>query len=130
MAELNPLYNAATDNAAIPSEVQSRLNQPLQQGSLSADEQAFLNLILAKIEDKSIQLYVPSSLLNNAVYEALSEAEKGKADQNAVILLTRIREIHALTQVSKEPSFQLQNMVASLRQIKNRLEEHSDLFII
>ena len=106
------------------------LNQPLAGGSMSQEDQDFLNLILAKIEDKSINLYSPSSLLNNAVYEALPEMEQGKADQNAVILLTRVREIYNLTQISKEPSYQLVNMVDSLRLIKNRLEEHGDLFII
>lgn len=130
MADLNPLYDPTTDNASITPEVQSMLNQPLAGGSMSQEDQDFLNLILGKIEDKSINLYSPSSLLNNAVYEALPEMEQGKADQNAVILLTRIREIYNLTQISKEPSYQLVNMVDSLRLIKNRLEEHGDLFII
>lgn len=130
MSDLNPLYDPKTDNAHIAPEVQSMLNQPLAGGSMSQEDQDFLNLILAKIEDKSINLYSPSSLLNNAVYEALPEMEQGKADQNAVILLTRIREIYNLTQISKEPSYQLVNMVDSLRLIKNRLEEHGDLFII
>ncbi len=130
MADLNPLYNPATDNAAIPTEVQSMLNQPLKTGGMSAEDQTFLDFILAKIEDKSIDLHGPSSLLNLPVYEKLDEMERGKADQNAMILLTRVREIHDLTQISKEPSYQLENMVASLRQIKNRLEEHGDIFII
>ena len=130
MADLNPLYDPATDNAHIAPEVQSMLNQPLSGGTMSEEDQAFLNLILGKIEDKTINLYSPSSLLNNAVYDALPEMDKGKADQNAVVLLTRIREIYNLTQISKEPSYQLVNMVDSLRLIKNRMEEHGDLFII
>lgn len=130
MADLNPLYDPATDNAHIAPEVQSMLNQPLSGAAMSEEDQAFLNLILGKIEDKTINLYSPSSLLNNPVYDALSEMEKGKADQNAMILLTRIRELYDLTRVSKEPSYQLSNMVDSLRLIKNRMEEHGDLFII
>ncbi len=130
MADLNPLYDPKTDNATIAPEVQSMLNQPLSGGSMSGEDQAFLNLILGKIEDKTINLYSPSSLLNNAVYDALPEMDKGKADQNAVVLLTRIREIYNLTQISKEPSYQLVNMVDSLRLIKNRMEEHGDLFVI
>lgn len=130
MAALNPLYDPSTDNAPISSEVQNLLNQPLKTNGMSQEDQDFLNLILAKIENKSIRLYEPSSLLNNSVYEALGEMEKGKADQNAVVLLTRIREIYNLTQLSKDPSYQLENMVASLRLIKNRFEEGSDVFII
>lgn len=130
MADLNPLYDPKTDNTVIAPEVQSMLNKPLAGASMSQEDLDFMNLILGKIADKSINLYSPSSLLNTAVYDALPEMEKGKADQNAMVLLTRIRELHDLTQISKEPSYQLVNMVDSLRLIKNRMEEHSDLFII
>ncbi len=130
MSPINPLYDASTDNAVIPTDIQHQLNQPLKGDGFSAEDQAFLDLILQKIADKSINLYSPSSLLNTSHYEQLSPEAQAKADQNAVILLTKIREIYNLVQVNPEPSYQLQNMVDSLHYTKKRLENEGDIFII
>lgn len=131
MANINPLYDPSTDNVVIEPEVQARLNAPLADNSgFSSEDQALLNLIMSKIEDKSINLYSPSSLLNTAVYDSLTLEEKGKADQNAMILLGEIREIHDLMQSGGEASFQVKNLVYALREIKMRFEGKSDIFII
>lgn len=131
MADLNPLYDPATDNKAIDPAVQAMINQPLKDDTgLSAEAQALLNLIMQKVEDKTINLYGPSSLLNTPVYDALPPEAKAKADQNAVILLGKIRDIVNLMKLTQEPTYQLKNIVDSLLQTKNRLEEHGDIFII
>lgn len=130
MANLNPLYDPATDNAAIDPVTQMLLNQPLKSDAFTDGEQAFLNLLMAKVENKTINLYAPSCLLNVPVYEVLPLEAKGKADQNAVLMLGKIREIHGLMQLSKEPSYQVKNLVAALFEMKNRLEEHQDIFTI
>ena len=130
MADLNPLYDPATDNKPIDAATQTMLNQPLKAEAFTADEQSFLDLLMAKIADKSINLYGPSSLLNTPVYDALPSDAKGKADFNAQILLTKVREVYNLMQVSKEPTYQVKNLVDSLMQTKQRLEEHADIFII
>jgi hypothetical protein len=98
--------------------------------AFSAEEEAFLNLLMAKVEDKTINLYSPSSLLNTPVYDALPTEAKGLADQNAFLLLTKVREIYNLMQISREPTYQVKNLVDSLFQTKKRLEEHGDIFII
>lgn len=131
MTALNPLYDPATDNQPIPSDVQHRLNQALTDDSgFSQEEQQFLQDLMKKVEEGKIQLYTPSSLLNAAVYEALSPEAKAKADQNCVILLGKIRDIVNLMKINQEPTFEIKNMVESLHYTKSRLEEHSDLFII
>ncbi len=130
MADLNPLYDPATDNAAIDPATQQMLNQPMKAQAFSAEEEAFLNLLMAKIEDKTINLYSPSSLLNTPVYDALPTEAKGLADQNAFLLLTKVREIYNLMQISREATYQVKNLVDSLFQTKQRLEEHGDIFII
>lgn len=130
MADLNPLFDPATDNAAIDPATQQILNQPLKAEAFTAEEQAFLDLLMAKIADKTINLYSPSSLLNTPVYDALPSDAKGLADQNAFVLLTKVREIYNLMQISKEPTYQVKNLVDSLFQTKKRLEEHGDIFII
>jgi hypothetical protein len=130
MADVNPLFDPATDNAAIDPATQVLLNQPLKAQAFTGEEEQFLNMLLAKVEDKSINLYAPSSLLNTSVYEALTPEARGLADQNAVLLLTKVREIYNLMQISREPTYQIKNLVDSLFQTKKRLEEHGDIFVI
>lgn len=131
MAALNPLYDPATDNLPIDPTVQNLLNQPLKDSSgFSPEEQAFLDILKAKVADGTIQLYSPASLLNAAVYDTLTMEARGKADQNAFLMLGKIREILDLLKLSEEPTFQLKNLVASLHAEKTRLEEHQDIFIL
>ena len=131
MADLNPLYDPKTDNLPIDPAVQSMINQPLKdQSGFSPEDQTLLNQLMQKVEDGSINLYQPSSLLNVAVYDTLSPEMKGKADQNAVILLVEIREIVNLMKLSQEPTYQVKNLVQSLNIAKSRLEEAGNIFII
>ena len=131
MADLNPLYDPKTDNLPIDPAVQSMINQPLKdQSGFSPEDQTLLNQLMQKVEDGSINLYQPSSLLNVAVYDTLSPEMKGKADQNAVILLGEIREIVNLMKISQEPTYQVKSLVQSLNTAKSRLEEAGNIFII
>ncbi len=131
MADLNPLYDPKTDNLPIDPAVQSMINAPLKDDSGFSDgDQALLNQLMQKVEDGSINLYQPSGLLNAAVYDALPPEAKGKVDQNAVILLGKVREIVNLMKISQEPTYQIKNLVASLHETKKRLEALGDLFVI
>lgn len=127
----NPLYDPKTDNMPIDPAVQASMNRPMASDSYSQADQEFLNLIMRLIEEGKINLYVPSSLLNTEIYEKMNEAEKGKADQNAVLMLNKIREIHNLMKFIKEPNFQVKNLVDSLRQNKEAMEKiDGDVYII
>lgn len=128
----NPLYDPKTDNQTIAADVQVMINKPVVDPTgYSPEDQAFLDKIMKLVEEKKINLYAPSSLLNTTVYDALDVAGKAKADQNSMLMITKIREISNLMQISKEPTYQLKNLVASLRQNKEETEKISgDIFII
>lgn len=130
MADLNPLYDPATDNAVIAPEVQSMLNTPSKTGEWSDADQVFLTDLLAKVEAGTIQLYSASSLLNNAVYEKLTPELQGKADQNAQVMIGKVREIVDLMKLYGEPNDIVKNLVESLFAAKQRAEEAGDIFII
>lgn len=130
MADINPLYDPATDNQAIAPDVQAMLNKPLAANSWTDEEQAFLNDLMAKVEAGSIGLYQPSTLLNAAVYEQLSPEAQGKADFNAMNMLSKIREIVSLMKLVTEPNYQIKNLVESLFENKKGLESAGDIFII
>lgn len=109
---------------------QNLLNQPIAHHN-EAEDEAFLDLVLGLIGTKKIDLYKPSSLLNEAVYGAASDEARRKADFEAVQMIATVREIKDLCDHGFRESFQVENLVYRLRVTKERLEEAGgDLFII
>lgn len=131
MTALNPLYDPATDNLPVDPAVQARMNQTMVDPSgFDPEDQAFLNRILEKVENGSIQLYRADSLLNTSVYERLSPELKAKADQNALVMLGQIRTLVDFMKANSEPTYEVKNMVEVLHETKKRLESEADLFVI
>lgn len=116
----------------IDPETQKRLNQPLAnpQG-ISSEDQAFLNLVVSKVDKGEINLLAPSTLLNHAVYDALPEEKQGKVDFDAMNLMTTLRNIYDLWKLEQRPTFQIENLVRQVRLTKERLEQISgDVYVI
>ena len=112
---------------------QKNLNTPLQDntGSMDGKDQEFLNLIISLIDDGKINLYQPSSLLKNEIYEKLDDKAKGEVDLAAMNMLNAIREIKGLNDNGFKETFQMQNLVHRLRMSKEQLESaDGDVFII
>lgn len=119
-------------NGGLSDDQVQNLNQPLghPQG-LSAEDEQFLNMLMDKIEKGEIDLYRPSTLLNMSVYEKLDETARGKADFDAVNLLTTIREIRKLWNMGHRNTYQIENLTHRIRITKERLEGlGGDIFII
>ena len=116
----------------LPEDEQKKLGQPLKDDSgVNPEDVEFLQMLMSKIEDGEIDLHVPSSLLNESVYESLSEEAQGKADYNAMTLLSTIRQIRQLWEIGDTQSYQIQNLVHQVRVTKERLEEvGGDIYII
>ncbi len=116
----------------VDKDTQKNLNEPLQDPSgISGEDEKFLEFVMKLISDGKIDLYKAETLVNQEVYKNLSEEQRGKVDFESVNLLSSIREIQDLYENGFEKSFQIQNQVHRLREIKNRLEDESgDLFII
>jgi len=124
----------AVDNN-LPADIQTMLNKPLTinktEYSFTTEDKEFLKNIINKIKQGKIQLYTPSTLLNQKVYKKLSSHEKGKADFNILNLLNKIREIKKLWDSGETNTYQILNLVKSLRLIKKRIEiADGDVFII
>lgn len=120
----NPLYDPATDNLPIAPEVQHRLNRPLQDPhGFDPSDEAFLQDVLSKFENGTIQRYVPSSLFKPGVYESLSPEKQGKADQNAFNLLATLRAIVDEWHLDPIPTFQLKQKIREIRLLKERVEK-------
>ncbi|MBI5413782.1 hypothetical protein HZA42_05545 [Candidatus Peregrinibacteria bacterium] len=113
-------------------QTQKRLNEPLVKPTgISPENQAFLNMVLDKVDRGQINLLMPSTLINHAIYDQLPPEKQGKVDFDAVNLLTTLRNIYDLWKIDKQPTFQIENMVHQVRVTKERLEEISgDVYVI
>lgn len=128
----NPLFDPKTDNQPIADKVQQDLNKPLADPTgVSAEDQAFLNDLVQKVESGQIDVYKPSSLLNLDVYGKLTEEQQGQVDMEALNMLTKVREIHDLHKAGFRDTFQIQNLVHAVRLKKEEFEKSlGDVFII
>lgn len=119
-------------NNQIDPETQKTLNTPLAipSGNDPKDEE-FLNSVLELLSTGKIDLYKPDTLINHAIYDQLPVDKKGKVDMEAFNMLAKVRDIKGLIDAGFRETFQVQNLVQSFRQMKERLEmEGGDVFII
>lgn len=114
------------------SKTQQELNTPLKDDSgVNAADREFLKMLISLIEEGKIDLYKPDTILNWEIYNHLDEQKQGKADLEAVSLLSAIREIKGLYDAGYGESFQIQNLVQRLKVSKERIEaDGGDLFVI
>lgn len=115
--------------------IQVMLNKPqtIKPGSYKTDpkDKAFLKEIIEKVENGTVKLFTPSTLLNQEVYEELPQNLKAKADYDILVLLHKIRQIKKLWDEGAKNSYQIMNMVHSLRLAKESLEKmQGDIFVI
>lgn len=127
-----PLSKILGSQQAVSGVTQPNLNTPLVDPTGVSDiDKAFLADVMSKMQSGQIQPYQPSSVINAVAYEKLDQFQKGKADLNALILLSRIRQIKDLYDQGYADTYQIQNMVNSCRLLKERIEkECGDCFII
>ena len=116
-------------------EIQFILNKPvkIQPKLYKADpkDKAFLKEVIAKVDSGAIKLFTPSTLLNTAVYDQLPPELKSKADYDILTLLSKIRQVKKLWDAGEKDSYQILNLVNSLRLTKENLESaQGDVFII
>lgn len=116
----------------IDPQLQQKLNTPpVNPKGLSQEDQAFLNQFTALADSGKVNLMQPSSLINHAIYDQLTPDKQGKVDFDAVNLATTLRNIYWLWKANPAPTYQIENMVHSVRLTKERLEEISgDVYVI
>ncbi len=126
------LVDESLMNQGIDENVQQMINKP-QADPTGVDEadREFMQLVMKLIEDGTIDLYRPETLMNKEVYNSLDESKKGKADTNAIPLLGEIRNIKKLYDAGDRESYQIQNLIHRVRLTKERLEDEcGNVYII
>ncbi len=119
-------------DAVISDEVQQMLNQPLKHdGDLDPKDEAFLAMLMEKVDQGEINLYRPSTLINYAVYDKLSPELQVKVEVDAFNLLATVRNIRALWNMGNRNTYQIENLTQKIRLTKERLEiVEGDVYII
>lgn len=119
---------------------QQQLNQPLQdETGFNEGHEEFLKMLIGKLGSGELNPHKIETLYNRPVYEKLNEEEQEKADLTGHNLMSVIRQIEKLWEIEKpalnkaegKPSFQIQNLVETVFQMKSKFEEkHGDVYII
>ncbi|MFH1218695.1 MAG: hypothetical protein V1679_02540 [Candidatus Peregrinibacteria bacterium] len=114
------------------NKAQKKINTPLSDpNGVSGENKAFLSLVVKLIDKGKIDLYAPSSIINDGVYGKLNEQMQGKTDLEATNLLSALRDIKDLYDAGMKDTFQMNNLLERVRETKERLEEiKGDVFII
>ncbi|MDD3897234.1 MAG: hypothetical protein PHU04_05375 [Candidatus Peribacteraceae bacterium] len=108
---------------------QKQAGAPLQ-GALSNEHKQFLQTIKQLIASGEINVEEPKTFLKKDVYDGLSEEWKEKSDlalSNIAMLLKQMYELYVRTDTPNE-SPQYRTMIEQLWEMKQRIEEHHDVF--
>ncbi|MBN1494890.1 hypothetical protein JW911_04110 [Candidatus Peregrinibacteria bacterium] len=119
-------------HADIAQNTQSMINTPMDDDTgVDPKDREFIEHVLKLINDKTIDLYNPNTLINKPVYEKLDYKAQGIADINGVSLLAALRQIKKLYDHGYDKTYQIQNLINQCRLTKERLEnECGDIYII
>ena len=116
----------------VDPKTQQDLNQPLNDKTgFNEGHEDFLNMLIGKIESGEINPHKIETLQNKSVYEKLSDEEQEATELSAHNIMSIIRQIERMWELEKKPSFQIQNLVETVYQMKSKFEEkHGDVYII
>ena len=128
---MEDILNKYKDHTMDP-QTQQQLNQPLKdETGFNEGHEDFLKMLIGKLESGELNPHRPSTLYNRPVYDKLSEEDQESTDLTAINLMSLIRQMEGLWKLDKTASFQIQNLVESVFQMKSKFEEkHGDVYII
>ena len=118
-----------TEQVDLSIEDQQKAGTPLT-GTMDPKLEKFLHDLIKLIDEKQIDPYVPDSFLNKDVYDQLDEKWQGKVDLALVNMVDLVRKIEEYFRSKQTPNEcpQYENMLVTIIQMKERLEEHHDVF--
>lgn len=122
----------------INPEMQRDLNRPIENpNGFDQETQNFITEVMQRVYAGEINLYVPSTLMNQPVYDSASEEVQGKADLLAISLCSKLRELKDLMEISGgdqlfiQPTYQASLLVQDIKYRKTEFENrYGDVFII
>ncbi len=120
------------ENHQVDGATQNMLNKPAKDDTgFNEGHEEFLKMLIAKLESGELETHNPNTLYNHAIYDQLSEKEQEKASLTAINLMSTIRQIESIWKLDQTATFQIQNLVETVFQMKSKFEkEYGDVYII
>ena len=120
------------ENHVVDPKTQERLNKPLtDRTGLNDGHEEFLKTLMSQLNSGKIDPLNIKTLYNKDVYDKLSEEDQEKADVTGLNIMSIVKQIDSLTKLEERPTFQIQNLVETVFQMKSKFEkEHGDVYII
>jgi hypothetical protein len=115
--------------ATLTTEQQQRMGAAAA-APMDEEHAQFLQTILRLIDSGEIDVYKPETFLKREIYDSLSEEWRDRTDLALVNIANQLQNIY-LFRVSKQTPDEspvLQAMIEELWQMKQRIEEHHDVF--
>ncbi len=121
----------AGNSRDLTEEEQKKMGTPVS-GSMGDEHRNFLKKVFELVDGNAVDLYNPQSLLNEDIYNSLDETWRDKSDLTLINVANQLRRIQEfrLSADTPDESPQLQAMIEELWQMKQRIEEHYDVFKI
>jgi len=132
MNEPKVLIDKTLMTQGVDSNVQKMINNPqMDPTGIEASDTQYLETIIKLINDGKLDLHTPKTLMKAQLYNSLDDKAKGLADMNAVTLLNDLRQMKKLYDSNNTSSFQIQNLIHRIRNVKKRIEDIcGDVYII
>jgi len=116
----------------VDPKTQQNLNKPLtDETGFNEGHEDFLKMLIEKLGKNELNPLDAQTLYNKPVYSNLSEEEQEATDLTAQNIMGIVRQIEKLWKLEQKPTFQIQNLVETVFQMKSKFEEkHGDVYII
>lgn len=116
----------------VDPKTQQQLNKPMHDDTgFNEGHEKFLKMLIEKLGSNEINPHNAQTLYNKEVYDKLSDEEKEAADMTAMNIMGIVRQIEQLWKLEKKPTFQIQNLVETVFNMKSKFEaKHGDVYII
>lgn len=118
-------------SAAPLSEDEQRQMTQASHSPMPGQHREFIQQILQRIAEERIDPLKPDTLLNAEIYGSLSQEWKAKVDGALLNIATQLQHIIEFYKSKHTPdeSIELETMIEHLWEMKQRIEEHVDVFV-
>lgn len=118
----------ASDSSSMTDDDHKQAGSPVS-GQIGDEHSAFLETLFRLLDDGTIDHSNPESIIKQDVYDAMPEEWQDKVDLAKSNIVDQIRLIDTLRQAGESEAIHLQTMVEHLWEMKQRIEEHHDVFV-
>ncbi len=113
----------------LPLKKQKEMGKPVDDG-MSPKHRQWVEEMIRMSDAGEIDVLDPDTLVNRDVYEKMTQEDRGKVDLSLSTMANQLRHIEDFYRSDKTPNActQLQIMIDHFWAMRDRLEEHGDVF--